>query len=62
MQFKVRDSIRTLVSMSIDHSTWFPTSHSTELLSAMVPTMSGKEDGERMLLDNNGTSMEFLRL
>jgi hypothetical protein len=27
----------------------------------MVPTMSGKEDGERMLLDNNGSSMKSLR-
>jgi hypothetical protein len=28
----------------------------------MVPTMSGREDGERMLLDNNGSSMKSLRL
>jgi hypothetical protein len=62
MQFKLRDSTRTLVSMSIDHSIWYPTSHSTELLSATVLTMSGKEDGERILLDNNGSSMEFPRL
>jgi hypothetical protein len=28
----------------------------------MVPTMSGREDGERMLLDNNGSSMKSQRL
>jgi len=47
--------------MSTDHSTLSPNFHSTELLSATVPTTSGSRDGETMLEHNNGTSMESLR-
>jgi hypothetical protein len=38
---KRRDSTRTSVSMSTDHSTLSQNFHSTELLSATVPTMFG---------------------
>jgi hypothetical protein len=47
--------------MSTDHSTLSQNSHSTELLSATVPTTSGREDGELIPEPNNGTSMVFQR-
>jgi hypothetical protein len=58
---KPRESTRTSVSMSTDHSTLSPNFHSTELLNATVPTMSGSRDGETTLKPNNGTSMESQR-
>jgi hypothetical protein len=54
---KPRVSTRTSVSMSTDHSTLSQNSHSTELLSATVPTTFGREDGELTPRLNNGTSM-----
>ena len=41
MDHKPRDLTRTLASMSTDHSTLSLNFHSTELLSATVPTTSG---------------------
>jgi len=46
---KPRELARNSVSTSTDHSTLCPSFHSTELLSATVPTTSGREDGETML-------------
>jgi hypothetical protein len=59
---QLRDLTKTLVSISTDHSTLSLSFLSIELLNAMVPTMFGKEDGERMLWVNNGSSMESPRL
>jgi hypothetical protein len=56
-----RDSTKNSVSISTDHSTSDPECQCKELLSAMVPTMSGSRDGERMLMPNNGSSMRFQR-
>jgi hypothetical protein len=47
--------------MLTDHSISFQNFHSTELLSATVPTTFGSGGGERTLLPNNGTSMESPR-
>jgi hypothetical protein len=57
-RLKLRDSMRNSVSISTDHSTLDQDSQCKESLSAMVPTMSGSEDGERMLWVNNGTLMK----
>jgi hypothetical protein len=48
-RLKQRDSMRNSVSISIDHSISDQDSQCKESLSAMEPTMSGSEDGERML-------------
>jgi hypothetical protein len=60
-RLKPRDSMKNSDSISIDHSTLDQDCQCKELLSATVPTMSGSEDGERMLLANNGSSMRFQR-
>jgi hypothetical protein len=59
---KLRESTKNLDSMWTDHSILFQSFHSTELLSATVPTTFGWEDGELTLKPNNGTSMESPRL
>ena len=61
MPLELRASTKTLGYTSTDLSTSDPECQCKELLSAMVPTMSGLRDGERMLLLNNGTSTKFLR-
>ena len=58
----LKDLTRNLVSISTDHSTLDQECQCRELLNAMVPIMFGSEDGERMLLDNNGSSMKSQRL
>jgi hypothetical protein len=47
-RLKPRDSMKNLDSISIDHSTLDLDSQCKESLSAMEPTTSGSEDGERM--------------
>jgi hypothetical protein len=59
---RLRDSMKNSDSTLTDHSTLCQSFHSTELLSATEPTMSGSEDGERIPLLNNGGSMRFPRL
>jgi hypothetical protein len=61
-RLKPRDSMKNLDSISIDHSTLDQDSQCRESLSAMEPTTSGSEDGERMPWVNNGSSMRFPRL
>jgi hypothetical protein len=58
---KLRVSTKTLVFTSTDHSTLSQNSHSTELLSATVPTTFGLEDGDTMLEPSNGSSMVLPR-
>jgi len=60
-QLELRASTKSSVSTSTDHSTSDQECQCKELLNAMVPTMSGSEDGERTLLLNNGTSMRSPR-
>jgi hypothetical protein len=60
-RLKQRVSMRNSDSTLTDHSTLSQSFHSTELLSATEPTMSGSEDGERILLLNSGGSMRFPR-
>jgi len=58
---KPRVLTKTLASMSTDHSILCQNYHSTELLSAMVLTMYGREDGDTIPQPNNGSSMVFPR-
>jgi hypothetical protein len=60
-RYHLRDLTKSLVSTLTDHSILSQSFHSTELLNATVPTMSGSEDGETTLLANNGSSMELPR-
>jgi hypothetical protein len=61
IRLKLRDSMKNLDSTSTDHSTSDQDSHSRELQSATVPTMSGSRDGELTRKPSNGTLMRFLR-
>jgi hypothetical protein len=54
-QLKIRDLMKNSDSTAQDHSTLSQDSLWEELLSAMVPTTSGLEDGERILLLNNSS-------
>jgi hypothetical protein len=58
---ELRVSTKNSDSTSTDLSTLDQECQCKELLSVMVPTMSGLRDGERTLLLSNGTSMKFLR-
>jgi len=62
VQSNPRDSTRTSVSISIDHSILSQNFHSTELLNATELTMSGSEDGETTLWASNGSLMVSPRL
>jgi hypothetical protein len=53
--------MKSLVSISTDHSTLSQNFHSIELLNATVPTMSGSRDGETTQDNNSGSSMKSLR-
>jgi hypothetical protein len=53
---KLRDSTKSMDSMSTDHSTLSQNSHSAECSSAIITTTSGPEDGETMLRHNNSSS------
>jgi len=56
-----KDWSKNLVSTSTDPSIWFHNFHLTELLSVLEPTTLWSRDGERMLLNNNSSSMKFQR-
>jgi len=56
-----KDWTKNLVSTSTDPSIWFHNFHLTELLSVLEPTTLWSRDGERMLLNNNSSSMKFQR-
>jgi len=56
-----RVSTKSSVYISIDHSILDQECQCKELLSAMVQTMSGSRDGERMSRLSSGTSMRFQR-
>jgi hypothetical protein len=58
LSLRPKDSMRNLDSTSIDHSTLSQNSHSTELLSALVPTTLSLRDGETMLPNNSSSSMK----
>jgi len=55
---KLKDSIKTSVSMSTDHSILFLNFHSIELLSVLVLTMLYLRDGEITTDLNNGSLTE----
>jgi hypothetical protein len=61
-KLRLKDLMRSLVSISTDHSTLSLNFHSTELLRPQVPTMSSSRDGETTGSDNNSTSMKSQRL
>jgi hypothetical protein len=53
--------MKNSVSILTGHSILSLNLDLTELLNATVPIMSGREDGERIPLPNNGTSMRSPR-
>jgi hypothetical protein len=61
IKLKPKDSMKNLVSISIDLSIWSHSFHSTELLSALVLTTLPSRDGERMSHNNNSTLMRLQR-
>jgi hypothetical protein len=61
IKLRPKDSMKNLVSISIDLSTLSHSFHSIELLSALEPTMLPSRDGERMFYLNSTTLMRFQR-
>jgi hypothetical protein len=60
-RLKLRDSMKSLVFTSIDHSTLYQSFHSTELLRCTETPTCGSEDGERTRNNNNSGSMKSQR-
>jgi hypothetical protein len=62
VRVKLRDSMKNLDSISIDHSTLSQSFHSTELLKCMVTPKLLSRDGESIQDNNNGGLMKYQRL
>jgi hypothetical protein len=58
-RLRLRDLTKNSVSILTDHSTWYLSFHSIELLRCLVEPTWYLRDGERILDSNNSSSMRF---